>query len=42
MTNLIIVTSIILALLGVVTIIWSIIDTRQKYYNEYIKRKKND
>lgn len=42
MTNLIIVASIILALLGIITVIWSIIDTRKKYYNDYVKRKRND
>lgn len=28
--------------LGVGVAVWSFIDTRKKYYNEYIERRKND
>ena len=42
MTTAIVVLSIILSLLGVLLAIWSIMDTRRKYYDDYIKRKRND
>ena len=42
MTTVIVVLSIILSLLGVLLAIWSIMDTRRKYYDDYIKRKRND
>lgn len=42
MTTIIIVASIILALVGILVAIWSIISTRKKYYDDYIERKRND
>lgn len=42
MTTIIIVATIILALIGIFIAVWSIITTRKKYYDEYIKRKRND
>ncbi len=42
MTTIIVIASILLALLGIVLAIWSIIDTRKKHYNDYIRRKRND
>ena len=42
MTTIIIIASIVLALIGMIVAVWSIINTRRNYYNEYIKRKRND
>ncbi len=40
MTNAIIIASLILGAAGVVFSVWSLFDTRKKYYNEYLARKK--
>lgn len=42
MTAIIIVASVLVGVSGVAVVIWSIADTRNRYYNEYISRKKND
>lgn len=39
MTTLIIVLTAIVALVGISTAIWSIINTRKKFYNDFLKRK---
>lgn len=39
METLIIVLGIVLAVVGTGVAIWSIIDTRKKYYEEYLRRK---
>jgi nitrogen fixation-related uncharacterized protein len=40
MNTLIITITVIVAILGISVVLWSIIDTRNKYYNEYVQRKK--
>lgn len=42
MNTFIVFATIVFALVGVAVSIWSLIDTRNKYFNEYIKRKKDD
>jgi len=42
MTTIIIVATIILALIGILIAVWSIVDTRRKHYDDYIKRKRSD
>lgn len=42
MTTLIISVTVILVLAGIAVSIWSLINTRNKYFKEYMKRKKND
>lgn len=41
MTILIIVLTAIVALIGVSTAIWSIVNTRKKFYNDFLERKSN-
>lgn len=40
MTTLIIVVTAATVIIGVGVVAWSILDTRKKYFNEYIKRKR--
>lgn len=42
MTNLIISLTVILALAGIAVSMWSLINTRNKYFKEYMERKRND
>jgi hypothetical protein len=42
MTTFIVSATVILALVGIAVSIWSLINTRNKYFEEYMKRKKND
>lgn len=42
MTSLIVISSIILALFGILIVVWSIIDTRKRHYDDYMERKRND
>lgn len=42
MTTLIVAVTIILALTGAGIALWSLSNTRKKYYKEYTKRKRND
>lgn len=42
MTNIIIISTIILFISGLIITIWSIVTTRKKYYDDYIKRKRNE
>ncbi len=42
MTNIVVIISFILALVGVSVVVWSIADTRRKHYDDYIRRKRND
>ena len=42
MTTLIYTVTAVVAILGVGVAIWSIFDTRKKFYNEYRNRKIND
>jgi len=42
MTELIVAASVIVGVAGVAVVVWSIFDTRNRYYSEYISRKKND
>ncbi len=42
MTGIIIFATIIVSLMGIAFVIWSFINTRKKYYNEYLLRKRND
>ena len=42
MTNLIISLTVILALAGIAVSMWSLINTRNKYFKEYTERKRND
>ena len=39
MTEALIITGSILAIVGISVSIWSIIDTRKRYYKEYMRRK---
>lgn len=40
MTGALIITGSILAIIGIGIAIWSIINTRKRYYEEYIRRKR--
>ncbi len=40
MTDLILIITVIVGILGIGVFTWSIIDTRKKYFNEYVARKK--
>jgi hypothetical protein len=42
MTTIIITLTVILALAGIAVSMWSLITTRNKYFKEYMKRKRND
>lgn len=42
MTTIIVSLTAILALAGVSVAVWSLINTRNKYFNEYKERKRND
>jgi nitrogen fixation-related uncharacterized protein len=42
MTTIIISVTVILACVGIAVSIWSLINTRNKYFDEYMKRKRND
>lgn len=42
MTTLIVAFTIILALTGAGIALWSLLNTRKKYYKEYTVRKRND
>lgn len=42
MTTFVISVTVILVLAGVAVSAWSLITTRNKYYEEYMKRKRND
>jgi hypothetical protein len=39
MTTVIIITGLVLAIVGAGVAIWSIVNTRKKYYDEYMRRK---
>ena len=39
MTNFIIAMTVLLCIVGISVVIWSIVDTRHKYYNNYLSRK---
>ena len=40
MTTIILVISIIVSVLGLLVAIWTMVDTRKQYYEEYLKWKK--
>ena len=40
MTEVIVITGTILAIIGIGVSIWSFIDTRKQYYDEYMRRKR--
>ena len=40
MTTVIIITGLVLAIVGAGVAIWSIVNTRKKYYDEYMRRKR--
>lgn len=40
MNTIVITITIIIASIGIILFIWSIYNTRVKYYNEYLKRKR--
>ncbi len=40
MTTLIIVVTAAIGVIGVGVVVWSILDTRKKYFNEYMVRKR--
>ena len=40
MTEVIVITGTILAIIGIGVSIWSFIDTRKRYYDEYMRRKR--
>lgn len=42
MTSFVLISSMILTLIGISVSVWSFINTREKYYKEYMKRKGND
>lgn len=42
MTNIIVSLTVILALAGISVAVWSLINTRNKYFKEYKDRKRND
>lgn len=42
MTNLVYTVTAVVAILGLGVAIWSILDTRKKFYEEYKSRKSND
>ncbi len=42
MTNFIIAMTVFLCIVGISVVIWSIVDTRHKYYNDYLSRKRHD
>lgn len=42
MTNVILLLITIFCIIGIVFVIWSLNDTRKKYYKDYISRKHND
>lgn len=42
MTTLIVSLTTVLAIAGIGVVIWSLINTRKKYFNEYMDRKRND
>jgi hypothetical protein len=42
MTNFIIIITVVLCISGIGFAIWSILDTRNKYYNDYVSRKRRD
>jgi len=42
MTTIIFISTFILCASGIALFLWSLIDTRKKYYEDYISRKKND
>jgi hypothetical protein len=42
MTAIIVSLTVILALAGIGVAMWSLIDTRNKYFKEYTERKRND
>ncbi|HSH24743.1 MAG TPA: hypothetical protein VLA13_04315 [Massilibacterium sp.] len=42
MTSIIISLTVILALAGVSVAVWSLINTRNKYFDDYKERKRND
>ena len=42
MTGILIIMAAVLAVIGAAVAVWSIIDTRKRYYEEYIVRKRRD
>ena len=40
MTSLIIVVTLVLCITGLGLVVWSLFDTRKKYYNEYMSRNR--
>ena len=42
MTIIIVLVTTIVSLMGVAFVAWSLINTRRRYYNEYVSRKRND
>jgi len=40
MTNAIIIATLVLSAASMIFVVWSILDTRKKYYDEYMSRKK--
>ena len=42
MTIFIIAMTVLLCIVGVSVVVWSIVDTRHKYYNDYLSRKGYD
>ena len=42
MNELLIILAFILATAGIIVAVWSIIDTRKRYYKEYIGRRDNN
>lgn len=41
MSDIILILSFVVSILGIIVGAWSITDTRKKYYSEYVERKKN-
>jgi hypothetical protein len=42
MTNLIIIITVMFCISGIGFAIWSILDTRNRYYGDYVSRKRRD
>ena len=42
MTKLIVGMTVAIGCLGILVFVWSLINTRNRYFKEYINRKKND
>lgn len=40
MTELILATTATVGFLGICVVVWSILDTRKKYFNDYLERKR--